>query len=81
MISTQPTPKFLTPSFHIKCLTVYLARVDQLYAFDYVPNPPFDTSDGWNIYNPREEFARMGIGSRSKAWRFTDVNKDYSVRK
>lgn len=21
----------------------------------------------------------MGIGSRSKAWRFTDVNKDYSV--
>jgi hypothetical protein len=22
----------------------------------------------------------MGVGSRSKAWRFTDLNKDYSVR-
>lgn len=21
----------------------------------------------------------MGVGSRSKAWRFTDINKDYSV--
>lgn len=21
----------------------------------------------------------MGIGSRTKAWRFTDINKDYSV--
>ena len=22
----------------------------------------------------------MGVGTRSKAWRFTDINKDYSVR-
>jgi hypothetical protein len=22
----------------------------------------------------------MGVGTRSKAWRFTDLNKDYSVR-
>lgn len=56
------------------------AKVDQLYAFDYEPKPPFDATGGWNVYNPREEFARMGIGSRSKAWRYTDLNKDYAVR-
>ncbi|KAG8904253.1 hypothetical protein FRB99_002037 [Tulasnella sp. 403] len=52
--------------------------IDQSYAFDYQPKPPLDSTDGWNLFNPREEFARMGIGSRSKAWRFTDINKDYS---
>ncbi|KAG8934588.1 hypothetical protein FRC02_009668 [Tulasnella sp. 418] len=61
----------------VRELTV-VTSVQQLYAFDYAPNPPFDASGGWNIYNPREEFARMGIGSRTKAWRFTDLNKDYT---
>ncbi|TDL25030.1 phosphatases II [Rickenella mellea] len=61
----------------IRELTV-TSSVTQLYAFFYVPNPPFPTSNGWSIYSPREEFARMGIGSRTKAWRFTDINKDYS---
>lgn len=56
------------------------ASVTQLYAFYYVPNPPFPVSNGWSIYSPREEFLRMGVGTRSKAWRFTDINKDYSVR-
>ncbi|GAA5870926.1 hypothetical protein JCM1840_002732 [Sporobolomyces johnsonii] len=32
---------------------------------------------GWEIYNPAEEFARMGVGSRSKAWRFTNINADF----
>ncbi|EJU05543.1 hypothetical protein DACRYDRAFT_74785 [Dacryopinax primogenitus] len=49
-----------------------------MYAFFYSPNPPFDVNDGWGLYSSREEFARMGIGSRTKAWRFTDINKDYS---
>ncbi|KAK7054644.1 phosphatidylinositol-3-phosphatase ymr1 [Paramarasmius palmivorus] len=61
----------------VKELTV-ATSVNQLYAFFYQPNPPFPTNDGWSIYNPREEFGRMGVGTRTKAWRFTDVNKDYS---
>ncbi|KAG8856034.1 hypothetical protein FRB96_006601 [Tulasnella sp. 330] len=61
----------------VKELTV-ITRIEQLYAFDYQPNPPLDSSTGWNTFNPRDEFARMGVGSRSKAWRFTDINKDYS---
>lgn len=36
------------------------------------------TSDGWGCYNPRNEFARQGLGTRTKAWRFTDINKDYT---
>ncbi|KAJ7074303.1 protein-tyrosine phosphatase-like protein [Mycena amicta] len=62
----------------VKELTV-ATSVEQLYAFFYVPNPSLPTSDGWNIYSPREEFGRMGVGTRTKAWRFSDINKDYSV--
>ncbi|GFZ44691.1 Phosphoinositide 3-phosphatase [Saitozyma sp. JCM 24511] len=35
-------------------------------------------SSGWSTFNPRAEFARQGVGSRTKAWRFTDINKDYA---
>ncbi|BGO91691.1 hypothetical protein NBRC10512_008139 [Rhodotorula toruloides] len=31
----------------------------------------------WDIYSAEEEFARMGLGTRSKAWRFTDINADF----
>ncbi|KIK59568.1 hypothetical protein GYMLUDRAFT_201729 [Collybiopsis luxurians FD-317 M1] len=62
----------------VKELTV-ATSVFQLYAFFYSPNPPLPTSNGWSIYSPRDEFGRMGIGTRTKAWRFTDVNKDYSL--
>ncbi|EKM55086.1 uncharacterized protein PHACADRAFT_208612 [Phanerochaete carnosa HHB-10118-sp] len=61
----------------VKDLTV-ATSITQLYAFHYTPNPPFTTTNGWTLYNPREEFGRMGIGSRTKAWRLTDINKDYS---
>ncbi|KAJ8078934.1 phosphatidylinositol-3-phosphatase ymr1 [Marasmius tenuissimus] len=61
----------------VKELTV-AETVYNLYAFSYQPNPPFLTNNGWSIYSPREEFGRMGVGTRTKAWRFTDINKDYS---
>ncbi|KAL0577882.1 phosphatidylinositol-3-phosphatase ymr1 [Marasmius crinis-equi] len=61
----------------VKELTV-ADSVYSLYAFSYQPNPPFPTNNGWSIYSPREEFGRMGVGTRTKAWRFTDINKDYS---
>ncbi|KAF8920997.1 protein-tyrosine phosphatase-like protein [Mucidula mucida] len=60
----------------VKELTV-TTSVQQLYAFFYSPKPPLP-SGGWTIYSPREEFGRMGVGTRTKAWRFTDINKDYS---
>jgi myotubularin-related protein 6/7/8 len=35
---------------------------------------------GWDIYDPAAEFARMGLGTRSKAWRTTTLNADFQVR-
>ncbi|EMD38096.1 hypothetical protein CERSUDRAFT_113233 [Gelatoporia subvermispora B] len=61
----------------VKDLTV-ATSVNQLYAFHYVPNPPFTSQNGWTLYSPREEFGRMGVGTRTKAWRLTDINKDYT---
>ncbi|KAG8743891.1 hypothetical protein FRC10_011181 [Ceratobasidium sp. 414] len=51
--------------------------VTKLYAFFY--QPPIETPrNGWSAFSPREEFARMGLGTRTKAWRLTDINKDYT---
>ncbi|KAL5533270.1 YMR1 [Sanghuangporus sanghuang] len=61
----------------IRGLTVS-SSVSQLYAFFYTPNPPLERRDGWSLYSSREEFTRMGVGTRTKAWRFSDINKDYS---
>ncbi|KIL69936.1 hypothetical protein M378DRAFT_184300 [Amanita muscaria Koide BX008] len=61
----------------VKELTV-AESVTQLYAFFFNPNPPYPTNNGWSVYSPRDEFIRMGVGTRTKAWRFTDINKDYS---
>ncbi|GHJ88319.1 hypothetical protein NliqN6_4721 [Naganishia liquefaciens] len=71
----------------VKELTV-ATSIEQLYAFYYKPPVSFQQSssaetaltkgNGWSVYNPREEYARMGLGTRTKAWRFTDINKDYS---
>ena len=36
------------------------------------------SASGWDAYNARTEFSRQGVGIRTKAWRFTDINKDYS---
>ena len=72
-----------TPSFPVRSNVhadfLGLASVTQLYAFYYSPNPPLSVNDGWSLYSVREEFGRMGVGTRTKAWRFTDINKDYSV--
>jgi hypothetical protein len=48
------------------------ASPDQLYAFY------FTADSSVPAYNPRTEFSRQGLGTRTKAWRFTDINKDYS---
>ncbi|OCF43114.1 myotubularin [Kwoniella heveanensis CBS 569] len=57
--------------------------VHQLHAFFYHDPHSSRSADssiakGWTIYNPRQEFARQGLGSKTKSWRFTDINKDYS---
>ena len=49
--------------------------MESLHAFF---SPRSGESSGWSTYNVREEFSRQGLGTRTKAWRFTDINKDYA---
>ncbi|KAI8342847.1 protein-tyrosine phosphatase-like protein [Chlamydoabsidia padenii] len=51
---------------------------EQLYAYSYQPFTPFTAKDGWKIYDPLEEYARMGVGIKTDAWRFSTINRDYS---
>ncbi|KAE8271758.1 hypothetical protein A4X09_0g586 [Tilletia walkeri] len=60
-----------------------LRTPEQLYAFHRQPSAPSaqtssSSHNGWKFYDPKKEFTRQGIGSRTKAWRFTDLNQTYS---
>ncbi|PWN33562.1 phosphatases II, partial [Meira miltonrushii] len=49
-----------------------------LYAFYHTPSPPLKSAPaGWRVYDFKAEFARQGIATRTKAWRFCDVNAGY----
>ncbi|GAA6047432.1 hypothetical protein JCM3770_001302 [Rhodotorula araucariae] len=45
------------------------------YAFESAKGKARAT--GWEIYDAESEFERMGMGTRSKAWRFTSINADF----
>ncbi|KAJ1963861.1 phosphatidylinositol-3-phosphatase ymr1 [Dipsacomyces acuminosporus] len=56
--------------------------LDRLYAFYYQPHPEFRPEGwGWDIYDPKSEFERMGVASSDagKFWRFTGINSDYKL--
>jgi predicted P-loop ATPase/GTPase len=60
---------------------IYIASVEQLYAYAFQPQTPFTVTNGWHLYDPIREYQRMGVGIKSDAWRFTNINKDYKVKK
>lgn len=53
--------------------------VERLYAFSFQPSPPFDATDGWQIYDPLVEYKRMFDKSQSDQWRISDINQSFSV--
>lgn len=66
----------------IKNLTAKLGRLEKLFAFHYRPPGPERLAvDGWTLYDPKKEFARLGIteGNTDKGWRITNINADYVV--
>lgn len=63
----------------IKQWTCRSGRIDKLYAFTYQPLPPEREFNGWELYNPRKEWARQGIGKEGQAWRISEINTDYGV--
>jgi myotubularin-related protein 6/7/8 len=67
----------------IRALSCKLGRLDKLLAFSYQPKPPEEQFNGWDIYDARREWKRLGISSKDseKGWRVSEVNKDYQYSK
>jgi myotubularin-related protein 6/7/8 len=65
----------------IRSCTCRLGSLEKLLAFSYHSVPREKKYHGWSLYDPKKEFARQGISPKSseKGWRFTEINKDYSV--
>lgn len=65
----------------IRSLTCCLGHIEKLYAFSYNAPPAEKEVNGWEIYDARKEFKRMGIGPKEadRGWRLSDINKDYTV--
>lgn len=66
----------------IKGLTCKVGRVEKLYAFSYRPQHPEKDCNGWEIYDARQEWRRLGISEKDtdKGWRVSNINSDYKVR-
>jgi len=65
----------------IKKLTCHKADLHALWAFSYSPPPQEARCNGWDVYDARREFRRMGMGPKEadRGWRISDINHDYAV--
>jgi hypothetical protein len=67
----------------IRALSCKIGRLDKLLAFSYQPKPPEDQQNGWDIYDARREWKRLGISPKDteKGWRISEINIEYKVSK
>ncbi|CAD6570374.1 MAG: hypothetical protein ASARMPREDX12_003469 [Alectoria sarmentosa] len=65
----------------IKAWTCRLGRIEKLYAFSYQPQRPEKEVNGWNLYDARREWRRLGVSEKSteKGWRISNINTDYAA--
>lgn len=65
---------------YIRNRTCRLGSIEKLYAFSYQPLKLEKPFNGWNLYDPRAEFRRQGISTKSvdRGWRISSINKDYT---
>lgn len=65
----------------IKAWTCKLGRVEKLYAFTYQPQFPEKEINGWDFYNARKEWERLGISEKvsDNGWRISTINNEYVV--
>lgn len=66
----------------IKLWTCKVGRIEKLYAFTYQPQAPEREFNGWDLYDARKEWARLGVGKEGSntSWRISHINADYGVR-
>ncbi|KAH8692841.1 protein phosphatase [Talaromyces proteolyticus] len=63
----------------LKQWTCRVGRVEKLYAFTYQPPPPELAINGWELYDPRKEWARQRVGENiNTGWRISGINADYN---
>jgi myotubularin-related protein 6/7/8 len=64
----------------IRNRTCRLGSIEKLYAFSYQPLKQEKPINGWELYDPKAEFRRQGISSKSqdRGWRISYINKDYA---
>ncbi|KAF2114485.1 protein-tyrosine phosphatase-like protein [Lophiotrema nucula] len=72
-------PKARKAYDHIRANTCKIHRLDRLLAFTYQPKGPEGQINGWQIYDARREWKRLGISPKDteKGWRISEINKDY----
>ncbi|KAI0419973.1 protein-tyrosine phosphatase-like protein [Xylaria grammica] len=65
---------------YIRTRTCRLGSIEKLYAFSYQPLKTEKPFNGWHLYDPRAEFRRQGISTKSvdRGWRVSLINKDYN---
>ncbi|GAM90275.1 hypothetical protein ANO11243_083170 [Dothideomycetidae sp. 11243] len=63
----------------IRSLTCLNNSLEKLHAFSYKPPGEEVRCNGWELYDARREFRRMGIGPKEadKGWRISEINHDY----
>ncbi|OCK74291.1 protein phosphatase [Lepidopterella palustris CBS 459.81] len=63
----------------IRSLTCKIGRLDRLLAFTFDPQLPEKAINGWEIYDARREWKRLGISAKDteKGWRISEINIDY----
>ncbi|KAH7037832.1 LOW QUALITY PROTEIN: protein-tyrosine phosphatase-like protein [Microdochium trichocladiopsis] len=64
----------------IRNRTCRLGSIEKLYAFSYQPLKQERHLNGWQLYDPKAEFRRQGISTKSvdRGWRISSLNKDYA---
>lgn len=76
-----PSNKVAHEAFNfIKTRACRLGSIDKLYAFHYKPNSKERAIRGWDIYDPKAEFRRQGVGEKlpDRGWRISNVNDNYT---
>lgn len=63
----------------IKAWTTGLGKIEKLYAFSYQPPKQEQAVTGWKLYDPKKEWARLGVGSTAKNWRISSINTNHEV--
>ncbi|KAI1433979.1 phosphatases II [Xylaria sp. CBS 124048] len=63
----------------IRSRTCRLGSIEKLYAFSHQPLKIEKQLDSWRLYDPRTEFRRQGISTKSvdRGWRISTINKNY----